>query len=304
MRAFAWWGLLCFGVLSVEAAGVRALTEAEVRGVEQAIPALPAGLSEAEVMRRLGLDPIRQLATATSVGGKTPDFTTTYTLGAAGHLAVTQRGEPVVRVEFSRRAGAAPTAVWPDRATRPAAPRPLVVSSAVASAEQLRRDADVRPEVGASATPAEKRRARALKYLEGMVQRLKTNFGLALITSVLTAFFLKLAIRVTAGASVGLARCYLLSLEMCLLTTLLTGTLLGALMFTPLDGLPGLVVAVGIGLLVSIGAPAGVLSRVPDEQTGLPIGWWRGLLTFLSYAAILAAPIFGVGACVRYLASP
>jgi hypothetical protein len=143
MRAFAWWGLLCFGVLSVEAAGVRALTEAEVRGVEQAIPALPAGLSEAEVMRRLGLDPIRQLATATSVGGKTPDFTTTYTLGAAGHLAVTQRGEPVVRVEFSRRAGAAPTAVWPDRATRPAAPRPLVVSSAVASAEQLRRDADV-----------------------------------------------------------------------------------------------------------------------------------------------------------------
>ena len=304
MKLAACWILGWLSVLGTEAAGTRALTEAEVQRVEQAIPALPPGLSEAEVMRRLGLDPIRQVATATAVGGKAPDFTTTYTLGAAGQLSVTLRGEPVVRVAFSRRAGAAPTAEWPDRATRPASSSVRVVADPPPVPRPARPAVAAPAEVGAAATEVDRRRELAMKDLRLVATRLHSHLGVTLLASLFTAVILKLAIRVTAGVSVGLVRCYLLSVAIMMLVALLNATLLGAWMFAPLDGLPWLAVAVGLGLLVSIGAPAGVLSRLPDEQTGLPIGWWRGLLTFLTYAAFLSAIIYVFVSCVRYVFSP
>ena len=159
-------------------------------------------------------------------------------------------------------------------------------------------------EVGAAATPVTRRRDRAMKDLRTLGSRMHQHLGATLFASLFTALFLKLAIRVTAGVSVGLVRCYVLSVEIFMLVALLNATLLGAWMFVPLDGLPWLVVAVGIALLVGLGAPAGVLSRLPDEQTGLPIGWWRGLLTFLTYATFLGAVLYVFVSCMRYLLSP
>ena len=282
MKAAVWWVLLCVCALGVEARGARVLSEAEVRQMEQAIPALAAGLPETEVMRRLGLDPIRQVATSTAVGGQAPDFTTVYTLGAAGQLAVTLRGEPVVRVEFSRRADAAPTAVWPDASAGRARPR------------------DVPKDV----PPRPNRWAEGLYALLVMIDAVEHAFLRTIFISLFSALFVKIAVRVSAGASIGYWWSYVLCLAIYLLAGLLSALAFAGSIWAGCDlqrTLPFLLRVVAGNMLL---AAAGVFSRIADEVTGLPIGWWRGFKTTITYMGLLLIPYILWGMFLHYMLSP
>lgn len=282
MKAAVWCVLLCVGALGVEIAGARVLTEAEVRQVEQAIPALPAGLPETEVMRRLGLDPIRQFATATVVGGQAPDFSTVYTLGAAGQLAVTLRGEQVVRVDFSRRAGAAPTAVWP------------ATSADRAETREVPNDAPPRPS----------RWAAGLDALMYMVSAVTSSFLRTIFFSLVSALFVKVAVRLSAGASISYWWSYVLCLAIYLLSGLLSAMALAGLIWAGMDLKRSLGPFLWLMMGILFLSASGVFSRIADEQTGLAIGWWRGIKTTMTYIGLIVIPYLLWARFVHYMISP